>query len=369
MSKLNIISRLKILRYRLKGYSIGKNVYIGRGSKILGKNVHIGNDVIFGNNVLVKAAEIEVGENCLFFNNVNVNVLHRFCLDSRCKISRKVVLHANSIIAGKELWCNEGVEVGGGGWKKKTANLYLGDNVHLGKNVMINVCQSVTIGSQTGIGIEAMILTHSSGHGQSVLYGYEHVEKAVSIGNNVSVYSRAFIVPGTKILDGAVVGAMSYARGTLEERTLYLGIPAKEARFYRELPKEVQYTTIKTILEKELTSSFSMIYNVDTMFCEDCNKKKEVIVLWDKPEGAILNSEDFFSCAETICLVNISGEAYVGTASCEINFRKMTMEGKTSFISERLRDIFRRYGIIFKQDKYVPLPLNYGSFINSGVEL
>ena len=370
MKGIHIRNTFRIFKYKLRGYSFGKNVYIGKGTQIEGHKVHIGNDVHIGKNVRIRANEINVGDNCLFFDNVDVMVNNKFVLGKRCKISRNTVFRANNVLVGEELWCNEGVEIGGGGWKKSTADLFLGSNVHLGKNVMINVCQNVTIGNRTGIGIETIILTHSSGHGQSVLLGYEHREKSVSIGNNVSVYSRAFITPGTEIKDGVVLGAMSYARGVLDAKCLYIGMPAKKTMMFFEMPIDVQYKKLKSLMEKELSLPFMTVGKTDIMLYQSVDEGRQyAVVLWSESDDIMLNAD--FQTLETvsICVVNVLGNNYEGNLSCEFDLKNLIMTGKTTFMSEKLRDIFRRYGLIFERRDYEPYLLDSNDFRKSGIEI
>lgn len=369
--EIYILNILRIMKFKLRGYSLGRNIRISKGVKIEAEKVSIGDNVYIGKDVIIKAKEVNIGDNCLLFDRVNINVINKFVLNKRSKISRDVTFRAYDIVVGEELWCNEGVDIGGGGWKKNTAKLFLGDNVHLGENVMINVCQEVRIGNQTGIGIETMILTHSSGHGQSILQGYNHIERAVNIGNNVSIYSRAFITPGTIIKNGVVLGAMSYARGILDEKCLYLGTPAKKVRMFTELACNEKYKNIKQLIENELELRCSLTSNTEYMVYQNHMENiKYVIILWNEKDKEFLNTDLKNILADSISIViNIVGNEYDSNFSCEFNLNNFTLTGKTTQLSEKLCDIFRRYGMIFKRKGYESFLLDYKSFKQSGIEL
>ncbi|MHB1483637.1 MAG: acyltransferase [Saccharofermentanales bacterium] len=365
------LNLFRIIKFKMRGYSLGYNITVSKGVKIEAEKVIIGDNVYLGEDVIIKAKDINIDDNCLFFERVNVNVKNKFIMSKRCKISRDVIFRAHDIIIGNELWCNEGVEIGGGGWQKDSAQIFIGDNVHLGKNVSLNVCQEIRIGNQTGIGIETMVFTHSSGHGQSVLQGYSHIEKPVNIGNNVSIYSRSFITPGTIIKDGVVLGALAYARGILEERCLYLGIPAKKVLRIIDLTHDEKYIKIKQLLENELELRFSITSNTECVIYENHMENiKYVIILWKEMD------EMFFKCFlksilndVIIITINFDGNEHNLNFSSEFNLKNHTLSGETTKLSEKLLDIFRRYGIIFKKKEYESFLLDYKYFRHKGLEL
>lgn len=308
--------------YKQRGYQIGNNCVIEAGSVIEGKSVLIGDDVHIGRNCVIRGEEIIIGDNCLFYDDVFIHTVKHIQFGNRCKVSRQCTFRGNRMIFGNELWCNEFVDIGGGGCWSEKAFLEVGDFVHIGKSVMINVCCHVHIGDMTGIGIESMIFTHSAGNGQSILEGYKHIEENVWIGNHVSLFTRAFVAPGTVIEDGATIGAMAYVRG-VAKKGLHLGIPAKLKKEYEEISDEEQ----NKILKDEILNAFGSKVEI--------HDKKLVV----------------------------SGEN-----RCVFDIEKGYINGTATELSEKLRDFLRRNGILLKFQNYTPYKLDYEELRKRGVE-
>lgn len=342
-----IVNSLRKLKYKFKGWQIGKNVIIEKGCILEANEGRIGDNSYIGKNCKIKGNKVSIGENCLFFSNSDILVKNDFIIGSRCKISNNALFRANSIHIGEELWCNEFVEVGGGGWMKKTANLKIGNHVHIGKGASINVCEPVTIGSFTGIGIECMIFTHSSGNGQSILKGYKHIELPVVIGNNVSLFTRAFIAPGVTIADGVTIGAMAFVTCKTNTNWFYAGIPAKEKYITNSIIYSDQIHFLKEALVKELGVSVIDKY---VCICEILTK--------DVLEN-LSNSCEAIICQKANCF----NQNY---AIFQID--KNIVSGKSTDVTEKVRDALRRNGILFDYSNYIPKLLNYKDLINNGIE-
>jgi virginiamycin A acetyltransferase len=73
----------------------------------------------------------------------------------------------------------------------------------------------------------------------------------VSIGNDVWIGQNVKILGGTKIGDGAVVGANSFVRGDLKPYGIYVGTPAKLIK-YRFSAKKIKQLTDSKWWDKDL---------------------------------------------------------------------------------------------------------------------
>lgn len=348
----------------IKGNSIaiGEDTIIETGVEIVGKNIRIGKDVYIGNNSIIRGENINIGDNCIIFGNVMITVTKEFILGSRSKISKNCVFRCYKIKIGKELWCNENVDIGGGGCWQNSAMLEVGDFVHIGKGAMINVCKPVHIGSKTGIGIESMIFTHSAGNGQSVLEGYSHTEKTVWIGNHVSLFTRAFVTPGTIVEDGAMIGAMSYAVGTIK-KGLNVGIPTVLKKEIFPLDSNNKIEMLINIMERALNGEADII-----SINQDLNKKNE---------KAIVVIHEYDDVKKMVSLIkNQYKEIIVVAIRCNtadnkntvICVENETISGRTTELSEKLRDIFRREGIILDYSGYTPFKLDAFLLREKGIE-
>lgn len=346
--------------------SIGSHCVFEEGVVIDGNNIIIKDNVHIGKNCFIKGENIVIGENSLIYDQVLIATTKQLELGNRCKISRNCAFRCYSIYIGNDLWCNENVDIGGGGCWQESAELEIGDFVHIGKNAMINVCQPTHIGSRTGIGIESMIFTHSAGNGQSVLEGYSHIEKGVWIGDHVSLFTRAFITPGCKIDSGVIVGASAYASGYLE-KGLYVGIPAKKKREIPVLGYENKVEIMQQMLIQHFEKSVSLyldnaLLNSQYRDCilllteEDDKKNHRLIQSISKShENAVVIS---------ILPLNKNSAANLTT----IRLVENDISGITSILSESVRDLLRRNGILPDFIDYTPFPLNYDELKRKGIE-
>ena len=346
--------------YLLKGYKIGKNVYFGRNVTIKGKNVFIGDDCYFDDGVTINSPRITIGNNSSFYKNVDIFTISFLDLGARCKISRNCVFKANSIHAGHDLWCNENVEVGGGGWQLPTANLVIGDFAHIGKNAHLNVCKNITIDGYCGIGMDCMLFTHSSGNGQSVLKGYISIEGDIHIGRFVSLYSRVIVAPNTDIQEGVTVAAGSYVKGLLDGCSFYAGAPAKFKSKYTPLSEEEMYQIIQKII----------IPNYEIPNGYICKKNDFYIaVVKDLSIEAVSYIRTMSASNIHLCVVCLKDETAPEFVSTYINLSASTISGYSNDETEKLRDELRRKGIILDFNSYVPNKINAESLKKRRIEL
>jgi carbonic anhydrase/acetyltransferase-like protein (isoleucine patch superfamily) len=101
----------------------------------------------------------------------------------------------------------------------------------------INPTKPVVIGDDTGIGGHCLIFTH--GAWLNVLDGYPVNYEPVTLGNSVWLPWRVFVMPGSTIGDGSVIGANSLVQGTIPPNSLAVGSPAKVIRSAPDFPRKL----------------------------------------------------------------------------------------------------------------------------------
>jgi hypothetical protein len=89
----------------------------------------------------------------------------------------------------------------------------------------INPARPIFIGDGCVIGGHCLIFTHSSSLNH--LEGYPVEFAPIEIGNGVGIAWRSFVLPGTKIGDGTMVGANSVVSGTIPGCSMAVGFPAR----------------------------------------------------------------------------------------------------------------------------------------------
>jgi acetyltransferase-like isoleucine patch superfamily enzyme len=206
---------IKILLYRLKGYKIGKGVSIGLGSVICGERVEVGDYTSIGFLTVIRGKEI--------------------CLGSHVQIGSMTFLDTPHIEIGEDTKINEQVFVGG--LQSPDSRFVVGRNCLIMQMSYINPARSIVIGDDSGIGGHCLIFGHSSFQNQ--FDGYAAEFAPIEIGSRVGLAWRVFVLPGTKIGDGAMVGANSVVSGTLPPSSLSVGYPARIVGKAPVFPKAV----------------------------------------------------------------------------------------------------------------------------------
>lgn len=206
---------LKVLIYRLKGYRIGKNVSIGFGSVICGNTVEVGDHTSIGFFTILRGKEIRLG--------------------AHVQIGSTTFLDTPYIEIGEGTKINEQVFVGG--LQFPDSRFVLGRNCQVMQMSFLNPARSIVVGDDSGIGGHCLIFGHTSWLSQ--FEGYAVDFEPIEIGKSVSLSWGVFVLPRTKIGDGAVVGAHSVVHGTIPPRCLAVGFPARVVSRAPEFPREV----------------------------------------------------------------------------------------------------------------------------------
>src|SRR5262245_9461054 len=206
-------SPLKKLLYRLKGYQIGKGVRLALGSVIIGDQVTIGAYTQVGFLSFVRGSTIRLGEHW--------------------QIGAASMIDTPFVEIGDGTKINEQVFIGG--LQFPDSRLVIGRNCQIMQMTFVNPTRSIVIGDDTGIGGDCLLFGHTSW--LSRFEGYPVDFDTIEIGNSVSIAWRVFILPGSKIGDGAVVGANSLVRGTIPPRCLAVGFPARVVAKQPDFPR------------------------------------------------------------------------------------------------------------------------------------
>jgi acetyltransferase-like isoleucine patch superfamily enzyme len=208
-------SILKCWLYRLKGYRIGKGVSIGFGSVICGDRVEVGDRTSIGFLTIIRGKNVAIG--------------------AHVRIGSTTFLDIPNIQIGEGSRINELVFVGG--LQYPDSQFVIGRNSHIMQMTFINPARSIIVGDDSGIGGHCLLFGHSSFLSQ--FEGYPVEFEPIEIGNSVGIGWGSFILPKTKIGDGAVVGPRSVVHGTIPPRCLALGFPARVVSKAPEFPKDV----------------------------------------------------------------------------------------------------------------------------------
>ncbi len=207
-------SPLKVLAYRLLlGYRIGRRVRISFGGVVIGKHVELGDHVEIGFLAVVQGETIRIGRHS--------------------SVGTFSYLSCNVIEIGEDAKIREQVYVGGP--QLPESKFVLGSRTIILQLTNINPTKPVVIGDDTGIGGHCLIFTH--GAWANALDGYPVTYEPVTLGASVWLPWRVFVMPGSTIGDGTVIGANSLVAGNIPPNSLAVGSPAKVIRSAPDFPK------------------------------------------------------------------------------------------------------------------------------------
>jgi len=209
-------SALKRLAYRhLLGYRIGKGVKFSFGGVVVGESVDLADHVEIGLLAVVIGRTIRIGR--------------------YSSIGTMSYVACERIDIGEDAKIREQVYVGGP--QLPESAFVLGSRTIVLQMAFINPTKPVTIGDDTGIGGHCLIFTH--GAWLNVLDGYPVTYAPVTLGRSVWLPWRVFIMPGTTIGDGSVIGANSLVSGSIPPSSLAVGSPAKVIKSAPDFPRRV----------------------------------------------------------------------------------------------------------------------------------
>jgi acetyltransferase-like isoleucine patch superfamily enzyme len=141
-------------------------------------------------------------------------------------------LSCNVIEIGEDAKIREQVYVGGP--QLPESKFVLGSRTIILQLTNINPTKPVVIGDDTGIGGHCLIFTH--GAWLNALDGYPVTYEPVTLGKSVWLPWRVFVMPGSTIGDGSVIGANSLVSGAIPPYSLAVGSPAKVVRSAPDFP-------------------------------------------------------------------------------------------------------------------------------------
>ncbi len=196
-------SSIKKLIYRMKGYKIGKNVKIGMGTVIDAQEVEIADHVTIGFLAVIRVKHLKLGR------YVSVGAL--------------TFMDTERVEIGEDTRIREQVYVGG--ITDSQSCLKVGKRCTIMQHSFVNPTRPIIIGDDSGVGGDCLIFTHGSWLSQ--LDGYPVKFAPVTIGNNVWLPWRVFVMPGVTIGNGVVISSGSVIASDLPGRSLAMGSPAR----------------------------------------------------------------------------------------------------------------------------------------------
>lgn len=107
------------------------------------------------------------------------------------------------------------------------SKLWIGNDVHIGKNCFIDLRDDVLIQDRCTISMGTSILTHADMGNSKLSYLYPSAHQQVVIQEDAYVGANSTILMGSTIGNNTIVAAGSLVRGTLDSSSVFAGVPAK----------------------------------------------------------------------------------------------------------------------------------------------
>lgn len=320
---------IKKALYRSRGYKIGKNVKIGIGSIISGKEVLVGDNTKIGHFTIIRGKKIKIGR-YVQVGTMTVIDTERIEIDDDARINEQVII---------------------GGIKTPESYIKLGKRTIVMEYSFLNPTKPLIIGDDTGIGGHCLLFTHGSWLSQ--LEGYPVTFAPITIGKNVWLPWRVFILPGTTIGNNVVIGANSLVSKIVPSNVLIAGSPAKIIK--EKFPKPIDDVKKKAILDNIYNEFIEYLsYNGISVESEINQGSISMIATKEGKKHHLFHFEhepkNFQIHDDAVIIENYIDNDTLsknsGSTVLLLNLKNKTRKG-TSEIGEELVKFLSRYGIRF----------------------
>jgi acetyltransferase-like isoleucine patch superfamily enzyme len=167
------------------------------------------------------------------------------------KIGRKSVIkkplilkNVDKISIGKGVFIRDGIRME----SIENGRINIGDNVSFGQNCHITAYQNISIGKNTLISFNAVIMDNDHEYREidkHILHEQGILSEEVYIGENCFIGNGAKIQIGSRLGKQCIVGASSLVKGTFPDYSVIVGIPAKIVKRYSLKSKQWEKTDPK----------------------------------------------------------------------------------------------------------------------------
>ncbi len=321
-------SAMKCWAYRaMLGYRIGRGVKIAFGGVVVGRSVDIGDHVEIGLLAVVTGRSITIGR--------------------YSSVGTMSYLACERIEIGEDAKIREQVYVGGP--QLPESAFILGSRTIVLQMAFINPTKPVTIGDDTGIGGHCLIFTHGAWLNQ--LDGYPVNYEPVTLGKSVWLPWRVFLMPGTTIGDGSVIGANSLVSGTIPPNSLAVGSPARVIKSAPDFPRPVSEGDRKRMIT-EMLAEFDrfVVYEGPTITDQGTarvytTKAGSWRLHVGEVPGALPNVQGGDTVLTDIALTPEDHSALRTRGAHWLDLRGKTRSDRGSPLTEELATFLARYGI------------------------
>src|SRR6266496_1082307 len=327
-------SPLKVLAYRLLlGYRIGRGVRITFGGGVIGWHVELGGYVEIGFLAVVQGETIRIGRHS--------------------SVGTFSYLSCNVIEIGDDAKIREQVYVGGP--QLPESKFVLGSRTIILQLTNINPTKPVVIGDDTGIGGHCLIFTH--GAWANALDGYPVTYEPVTLGKSVWLPWRVFVMPGSTIGDGTVIGADSLVSGTIPPYSLAVGSPAKVIRSAPDFPRRLTEPDRLALIQQMIAEFDRCVVDDGVIIRSDGNGKLYTYrgrawrLHWVAPDGPWPKAARGDTVLASVAVPDAALREYRTRGVHWLDLAAKTRSRDGSPLTEELALFLGRYGIRLVRDR------------------
>jgi len=106
------------------------------------------------------------------------------------------------------------------------SNLFIGNNVHVGKNCFFDLRDKITIEDNVVVSMQTTFITHFDMSKSGLSKKYPPAQKPILIKNNSFIGANATVLMGVTLGDSSMTSAGAVVTGDVEPETLVAGVPA-----------------------------------------------------------------------------------------------------------------------------------------------
>jgi len=327
------------------------DVVIEADVRIACDSLVLGAGTVIRRGTRIVAPEISCGARTTIGADAQIELNARFRVGILADFGRGVRVTGHSLHAGDHLWITAGVVIGGGGSRGPRACLTIGDRSALMDGCFVNVCEPVSIGSDTALSNNVTVLTHSTWH--PALTGGAPLFAPVVIGDDVIVYVNAIIGPGVQVGSHCTIGAGAVVLRDVPERSTAFGNPARLAAIAPSLGEPADAARQDEIVRAALREYCDSVplkggriaaHGADVFEVELDGVSETILYL----PAAAGDSEAASPATITLSMRDVPPDR---RGRCHFDLSRRALVGEASPVAEDLRDFLRRRTIRVYTDR------------------
>ncbi len=130
---------------------------------------------------------------------------------------------------GEGVRINRGLTLHNADAEAEAVKLKIGDSCHIGRQVFLDLADTISIGNRVTISMRCIVLTHfNAGDCVSLAVQGKNQSSGVVIQDDVYIGAGAILLSGVRLGEGCIVGAGAVVTKDVMPGAVVVGVPARE---------------------------------------------------------------------------------------------------------------------------------------------